>query len=202
MTLHKLSNVIFNDEVHSHYKTVNTTFETRKQKEHTANDIINKQLQALKGNGTNTVPTEIDNCGLNKTEISELERSENKTYRAILIYITDDGYIIPGLKTMLSLTSQSTPINNKNYQAESQNRPASYIENKTVTHYTKESLFNHHDDYPTLHQFICNEQTGKRDRRWINKEDARTERKLRFQIAKLFFQKYEQNELGRPQNES
>jgi hypothetical protein len=213
ITLHKLSHVIFNHKVHSHYKTVNMSFETGQQKEHLTNDTINKQLQALCKNGTNTVPIEIDNCDLNKTGTVERQGSENKTYRAVLVYTTDDGYIIPELQTMLLLTSQSTPISNRNYQGESQNRPEFYIEQNTVIHYTtEESIPNHHDNNPTLQQLICNEETEKCARPrisneetekcarpQISKENARTERKLRFQRAKLFFQKYEQNELGKPQ---
>ncbi|KDR19908.1 hypothetical protein L798_05734 [Zootermopsis nevadensis] len=199
MTLHMLSNIIFDHEVHLNCKTVNILFETGQQKEQLANNTINKQLQTLNGDGTNTAPSEIDNCNLNKMGAVKLQRSENKTYRAVLVYITDDGYIIPEPQKKLSIASQNTPINNKNSQAESKNRAELFVEQNTDMQYiTEKSVPNQHDDNPTVQQLICNQETEKCAQRRMSKEDARTERKLRFQRAKLFFQKHEQNKLDKP----
>jgi hypothetical protein len=200
MTLHKPSNIIFDEEIYSCFKTVNISIETGQQKEELANDTTNKELQGLNGNGINIIPTEVDDCDLSNTGTEKFQGSENKTYRAMLVYVTDDGYIIPKLKTMLLLTSQSTPINNNNFQVESHNRPEFCIEhNAVIQHTEEESIPNSHDDNHILHQAISSEGTEQCVRRWTSKKDARTERKLRFQRAKLFFQRYEQNELDKSQ---
>ena len=83
------------DKVHSYYKTINISPESEQMNEKSDNHYVNKQLQTINENLKNTVAMEIENSDLNKTEALGHKGVENGTHRAILVHITDDGYIIP-----------------------------------------------------------------------------------------------------------
>jgi hypothetical protein len=187
--LHKQSQKNFDDEVDSYYRTVNNSFQNGLQNEKLTNGTANKQLQTLKEEGTSTVPIKTEKYDLNTTTLEELERSENEIYRAKLVHITDDGYIIPTLQNIMLLSSQNNSINRKSFQGGSQNRTGFRFEQ----YGDEESVCINHDDNSTLRQLVYDKETEKNYREFMSKESVRTESILRFQRARLFFQKSEQN---------
>jgi hypothetical protein len=91
-------------EVHSYSKTINISTEREHVHEKLGNRNVNKQLQTTNKNCKNIDAIEIENFDLNKTEAVGLKGTENGTYRAILVHITDDGYIIPAGQSAQLLT--------------------------------------------------------------------------------------------------
>jgi hypothetical protein len=85
----------FDDEVHCYYRTINIPSESERMIEKSSNHNVNKQLKAKIKNRKNTVATEIEDYDLSKIEELGLKGSENGIHRAILVHITDDGFVIP-----------------------------------------------------------------------------------------------------------
>lgn len=96
------------DKVLSYCKTMNISTERGQVNEKLGNRNVNKQLQTINKNRKNTVAREIETFGLNKTEAVGLPGPENGTYRAILVHIMDDGYIIPARQSAQLLTESKT----------------------------------------------------------------------------------------------
>jgi hypothetical protein len=128
IALYKQPQTDFDDEDRSYYRTANNSLQHEQQNEKLTNGTANKQLQIMKEDNTSIVPTESENCDLNKTKSEELGGTENEIYRAKLVYITDDGYVVPTLQTLLLKPSQSNSINRKSFQGGSQNRAGFSLE--------------------------------------------------------------------------
>lgn len=188
--LFKQSQTDLDDEVDSCYRTANNSIQNEQQNEKLPNGTANKQLQILKEENTSTVPMKTENCDLNTTKFEELVGTGNEIYRAKLVHITDDGYIVPTLQTLLLMPGQKNSIIRKSFQGGSQNRtgfsPEQYGKGGSV-------YINH--DNSDLHQLVYSKEMEKYCRGLMSKKDVKTESRLRFQRAKLFFQKFQQNTL-------
>jgi hypothetical protein len=186
--LHNHSQTDFDDGVDSYYSTVNNSLQNEQQNEKLANGTANKQLQIMKGENTSTVPMETANCNLYTTKSEKLVGTESGMHRAKLVHITDEGYIVPTLQTLLLTPSQNNSINRKIFQTGSQNRTGFSLEQ----YGDKKSVYINHNN-SDLCQLVYRKETEKIYRELMSKKDVRTESRLRFQRAKLFFQKLQQN---------
>jgi hypothetical protein len=186
--LYKQPQTDFDDKVDSYYRTANNSLQNEQQIEELTNGTANKQLQIMEEEDTSTVPMKTENCDLNKTKFEELVGTENDIYRAKLVHITDDGCIVPTLQTLLLTPSENNSINRKSFQGGSQNRtgfsPEQYGDEGSV-------YINH--DNSDLHQLVYSKEAETNYRGLMSKKAVGTESRLRFQRAKLFFQKFQQN---------
>jgi hypothetical protein len=77
----------------------------------------------------------------------------------------------------------------ENFEGDSQNRTGFGFEQSG----DEETVYINHDDSSTLCQLVYSKEREKICREQMSNKDIRTERRLRFQRANLFFQKSEQN---------
>jgi hypothetical protein len=186
--LHKQSQIDFNDKINSCYITVDISLENEEQNEKLTSGTVNKQLQIVKEEDASDVPIETKDCDLNTMELERLEGTETDICRAKLVDITDDGYTVPTLPTMVLLSSQNNSVNMENFAGDSQSRTVFGFEQSG----DEETMYSNHDESSTSCQLVYNKERAKISRELMSNEDI-TKRRLRFQRAKLFFQKFEQN---------
>jgi hypothetical protein len=165
------------DKVDSYHGTVNNLLQNR------------QQTGKPEERDTSLGRTETKRCGL-YTKKQDVQDIENDIYRAELVDITDDGHAAPTLQNMALLSSHNNSGNKEDFEGESHNRTGFSFE----PYGGEQGVHINHEHSSSSCHMVSSKVRKKIFRELImGKNDARTQSRLRFLRAKLFFEKLEQN---------